>query len=500
MSQSEGADRDARLPLAGTPPRLVVIGGGITGLAAAHRALERAREAGAAVEVTVLEERSRAGGVIATEEAQGFLLEGGPDSLITEKPWAIDLCRRIGLGDELIATRSAFQRSLVVKGGRLLPVPLGFSLLAPTRLWPFARSPLLSPLGKLAVLRDLVAPRGGPPPGGDESLASFVVRRLGREVLDRIAQPVVAGIYAADPAVLSLAATMPRFLELERSARSLILGLRRQGSPATRGASGARYGLFVTLRRGMGSLVAELERRLPPGAVRCGVRAVGLARGDGVGAGGWRVALDGGESLRAESVVVAVPAWNAADLVRPVDAELAAQLGAIPYASAATVALGFRREDVPHPLDAFGFVVPAVERRRILACTFASVKYDGRAAPGAVLLRAFVGGALQPECFALDDRAMAAAVREELAALLGVRAEPLFTRIARWPASMPQYAVGHLDRVAAIERCVTRLEGLALAGNAYRGVGVGDCVRSGEAAADALIDSWRQTMARFAAA
>jgi oxygen-dependent protoporphyrinogen oxidase len=469
-------------------PRLVVIGGGITGLAAAHRVLEKAADA---CDVVLLEAGDRVGGVIATERRGDLLLEGGPDSFITEKPAAIELCRRIGLADQLLPTNDQNRRTLLVRDGRLVPLPDGFQLLGPTRLLPFALSPVLSLRGKLAAAKDLVLPRGGPPPDGDESLASFVRRRLGREVLERLAQPLAGGIYTADPETLSLAATMPRFLELERAHRSVILGLRaqaRRAGAAAAGTSGARFGLFVTLRDGMSTLPATLASRLADRVrLRTPVRTIVPPNGAPQAPGGWRIALASGEELAADALVVAAPAPAAATLLRDVDAELARDLGAIAYASSAVVTLAYRRDQVPDPPRAFGFVVPATERRRVIAGSFTDVKYAGRAPADTVLLRLFVGGALQPELFALDDDAILRAAREELRDLLGIVAEPTLSWLQRWPASMPQYHVGHAGRVAAIERRVALHPGLALAGNAYHGVGLADCVRSGEAATDSLL-------------
>lgn len=483
------------------PRRLAVVGGGISGLAAAHRAIERA-PAGT-LEVVLLEAGDRLGGVISTRRHDGFLVEEGPDSFITEKPAGIDLCRRIGLGDDLLPTNDRFRRTLIVRDGRLLPLPDGFQLLGPTRLLPFALSPVLSIRGRLAAAKDLVLPRGGPAPGGDESLASFVRRRLGNEVLERLAQPLAGGIYTADPETLSLASTMPRFLALEREHRSLIVGLRSQArrAGAAEAASGARFGLFMTLRHGMSTLVDALAARLPAGAVRLRTRVTGLTaldprrepvrRGSAPHRGrpAWRVALAGGESLDADAVVVALPAPLAAALVAESDAELAAELSSIAYASSVVVSLAYRRAEVAHALDAFGFVVPAVERRRIIAGSFSSVKYPGRAPDGSVLLRVFVGGALQPDLVTLDDDAVLRLARDELRDLIGVSAEPGLVSIARWPGAMPQYRVGHAQRIAGIERRAAMLPGLALAGNAFHGVGLADCVRSGEEAADALLSA-----------
>jgi len=443
-------------------------------------------------QVSLLEASERVGGVITTQRRDGFLLEGGPDSFITEKPAGIELCRRIGLEDQLLPTNDRFRRTLIVRDGRLAPLPDGFQLLGPTRLLPFLLSPVLSLRGKLAAAKDLVLPRGGPPAGGDESLASFVRRRLGSEVLERLAQPLAGGIYTADPETLSLASTMPRFLELERTHRSLILGLRaqaRRAGAASAGTSGARFSLFVTLRDGMETLPTALAARLPAGAIRTHTEVQAISRGAATSdrPNAWQITLTGGETLVADAVVVAVPAPAAALLLRGVDAVLADDLGAIAYASSAVITLAYRRDQVPDAPQAFGFVVPAVEGRRVIAGSFSSVKYSGRAPADTVLLRLFVGGALQPALFALGDDEIVRTAREELRDLLGITGEPTLTWIQRWPASMPQYHVGHAGQVAAIERHAALLPGLALAGNAYHGVGLADCVRSGEAATEALL-------------
>ena len=462
-------------------PRVIVVGGGISGLAAAHRIVERGM---GRVDVTLFEASPRLGGVIATERIGNRLLEGGPDSLIVEKPWAAELCRRIGLGDELIPPNAGSRRTLVVHRGRLEPLPDAFQLMAPGRIGPFLRTPILSWPGKLAALKDLVLPRGGPPPGGDESLASFVRRRLGQEVLERIAQPLIGGIYTADPETLSLAATMPRFLEMERTHRSVIAALLRQNRHASAaGTSGARFALFLTLRGGIGTLVDALASRLPQGTVRTGTPVAGLDREPEA----WRVRLADGSSEHADAVVMALPAPRAAEVLGGVDASLASGMRENQYASSAIVSLVYRRADLPRPVDAFGFVVPHVEGRRLIAASFSSVKFPGRVPDGELVVRVFVGGALQPDLFRLDDEEIARATREELRDLLGVRSEPLLTRIWRHPESMPQYRVGHPSRVAALRERAGRHPGLALAGNAYEGVGLADCVKSGEAAADALL-------------
>ena len=458
--------------------RLVVVGGGITGLAAAHHALELARERRIALELTLVEARERLGGTIATERAGGFLIEAGPDSFLSEKPWALALCRRLGLEDRLARTDDRYRKVFVWHAGRLHPLPDGWELLAPTRLAPFLSSRLFSWPGKLRMAFDLVLPRGI---ADDESLGAFVRRRLGREALARVAQPLVAGIYTADPDDLSLTATMPRFAELEKQERSIILGLRRARRRAREtGVSGARWSLFVTLKEGMEDLVAALATRLQPGTVLLKQRVAGVERrGDR-----WRVATAEGADLDADRVIVATESHAAARMLRYVDPTLATLLAEIPYASSATVTLGYRRADVLHPLDGFGFVVPRTEKRALLACTFSSVKYAGRAPEGDVLLRAFVGGALNEAVLELDDAPLVMRARAELREALGITAAPALARVFRWPKAMPQYHVGHLARVETIERRAGALPGLDLAGGAYRGVGIADCVRSGEAAAE----------------
>jgi oxygen-dependent protoporphyrinogen oxidase len=465
--------------------RIIVIGGGIAGLAAAHRLIELKQEKSLDFEILLLEASARLGGVIATERVGEFLIEAGPDSFITEKPWALKLCERLELVSRLVSTQAGHQKIYVVHRGQLVPLPEGFFLLAPTRFWPFVRTPLFSWAGKLRLASELLLPRGNS--AIDESLGSFVRRRFGAEALERVAQPLVAGIYAADPDELSLAATMPRFLEMERKQRSVIYAMWSAERKRRRErGSGARWSLFVTLAGGMGELVATIAQRLPEGCTRLNSRGAALSFDNQQKI--WRIALDGNETLQARAVVLATPAFRTAELLGSVAPRAAAQLREIPYASNATVNLAYRRVDFPKPPDGFGFVVPAMEQRKIMACTFSSLKYPGRAPEGHVLLRAFVGGSLQPGLFADDDDVtMEQSVRAELAGLLGVRAEPILSRIWRHPNSMPQYRRGHQQKVASIKAALREAPTLALAGSAYSGVGISDCVRSGEEAAESII-------------
>lgn len=468
--------------------RIIVVGAGITGLAAAHRVVELSREMGLAIDVLLLEARDRLGGTILTQNRDGFIIEGGPDSFITQKPWGLALCRRLGLESRLIQTNPSCRRTFVVRDGRLHPVPEGFLLLAPTRIWPFVTSRLFSWPGKMRMAMDLVIPRKDHGPEGDESLSSFVTRRFGREALERIAQPLVSGIYTADPTDLSLRATMPRFLEMEAAHGSLIKAMRRERkAAAVRGASGgdsgARYSLFVSIDAGMSTLIDTLESRLPAGSVR---RNAVVSRIDPAG-GGWRVLTADGGSEAAEAVILASPAHASARLLADLDTSLSSELAGIRYASSATMSLAFRREQVPHAMDGFGFVVPALEGRALIAATFSSVKFPGRAPEGWVLMRAFLGGAMHAKVYEMDDRDLHAAVLRDLRELIGLQGEPAFAEMYRWPNSMPQYPVGHLDRVRRIEARLAAFPGLAVAGNAFGGVGVPDCVRSAEAAAERVV-------------
>jgi oxygen-dependent protoporphyrinogen oxidase len=470
--------------------RVAVIGGGITGLAAAFRLREIAVSREISLEVTLFESGTRIGGALDTLRRAGFVIETGADSFLSEKPAAVKLAERLGLTGELIGTQEQFRKTYVVRAGRLVEIPEGFSLLAPTFFGPLLRSRLFSPWGKLRIMMEPLIPRRREE--NDESLAAFVTRRLGREALVHVAQPLAGGIYTADPERLSVGATMPRFVEMERRYGSVIRGLRaaaRTRSAQARGVSGARWSLFLSFRGGMRTLVDALAARLD-GCIRYGAEVASLARNNGGvsdDARAWTVTVADGAAFEADAVVCAAPAHAAATLIRPHNAALASILNGINYASAATVNMAFHTADFPQILRSFGFVVPAAEHRKIIAGSFSSLKFAGRAPEGMILARVFLGGALQSEMMKLGDDAMLAAAREEFAALLGVTAEPVFAYVQRWAASMPQFAVGHLERVTEIERETASVPGVALAGAFLRGVGIPDCIRSGEEAAESVI-------------
>ena len=464
---------------------IIVIGGGISGLAAAHRLTELSRTGSTAYRVTLLEASDRLGGVIATEHADNLLLELGPDSYITDKPAALRLCERLGLADRLIAPQQGGLKLYTVHRGALEPLPEGFLLMAPTRVGSVLQSPVFSWSGKLRMALEPLIPRRSH--DGDESLASFVRRRLGREVLERVAQPLIGGIYASDPEALSLAATMPRFPDMERNHRSVIVGSRRAQRRRAQAAdeTGARWSLFVSIDGGMEVLVRRIEEALGPGVARLGETVRELSWNPD--ARRWRVDT-GHSSVEGDAVICTLPAFAAGHALTTLDPELARELKAIPFSSTATVNLAYRRSDIAHPLDGYGFVVPHVEHRKIMACTFSSVKYAGRAPEDIALLRCFAGGALQPDLLDQPDELLEAQVREDLEALLGISGTPILCRTTRYPDCMPQYNVGHLDRVERIETRLHQFPTLALAGKSYRGVGIADCIASGEAAADGMVE------------
>ncbi len=470
--------------------RVAVIGGGLSGLAAAHRIAELCADSGRPLDLVLYEAGVRVGGVVETRAlVGGYRVELGADSFITNKPWAVNLCRRLGIEDRLIPTDARYRRSLVLRHGKPLPVPDGFQLLAPVDVGAVLRSSIFSWPGKLRMAMEYLVPRRGSE--ADESLAHFVRRRFGNEALERLVQPLVGGIYTSDPEKLSLRATMPRFLDMEREHGSLIRALKRQKAHARDDdptASGARYGLFATPAGGISELVEALSAKVAGAAtVRLGTEVEKIVpHADGRG---FILELPTGTREHFDAVVVALPAWRTAPLIAGLASDAAQSLSRIEYASTAIVVSGHKLADVRHPLDAFGLVVPAIEKRKILAVSFTSRKFADRAPHGCVQLRTFVGGAMQPELMELSDEEIKRVVRAELEEIFGVTWQPDFVIVARWMRSMPQYHVGHLDLVAGIERALAPFPNLALAGNALYGVGIPDSIHSGELAAERVFAS-----------
>jgi protoporphyrinogen/coproporphyrinogen III oxidase len=471
-------------------PHVIIIGGGIAGLSTAYALQEMTRPARRPLACTLIEAQERLGGVILTEHVDDFVIEAGPDSLLTQKPWGLDLCRTLGISERLIGTNDRQRRIYVLWGGRLHALPQGLMLIVPTRVGPFLRSQLLSWPGKLRMgLEYFLPPR---PPNGDESLAGFVRRRLGREALEKIADPLLAGIYAGSSDDMSVLATFPRLRELERTHGGLIRGVLAQRRAIRRASSAGNPALttmFMAPRGGMAEIVDVLSSRLDRVVKRLGqtVQRV-VPHGDGQAVPySYAVHLDDATTLHANVVVFATPAPITAGLVESFHPRLAKALRAIPYVSSATISLAYRRRDVSHPLDGFGFLVGKHEGRRIMAATWTSTKFASRAPADGVLIRSFVGGSGRDELVMLDDAALLHLVREDLGAVLGITSAPLLARIYRWERANPQYRVGHLERVEAMEQLLASYPGLFLTGSAYRGVGVPDCIHQGVLTAERIM-------------
>jgi len=435
--------------------RIAVLGGGITGLSAAYF-LASARRAGAPIEELLIEARDRVGGSIQTERVGGFLIEGGPDSFLTEKPEAAALCRALGLGDSLLGSNDARRRTYILHHGRLVPLPDGLMLLVPTRIWPMLTTPLLPLRGKLAMAAELFTKPLGARDGAanDESVASFVGRHFGDAMTENIADPLLAGVFGGDSAALSIRSVLPRFYEMEQE-------------------------------YGMGRMVDTLKQCLDLSRLFLGqsVRAIEPYERSAASRG-YRICCQDGAVHDADAVIMTLPAYQCSRLAAAFDPSLAQSLESIPYSSAMTVSMGYAKNVLEQLRPGFGFLVPRKEERRLLACTFVHGKFNHRAPPGGALLRCFLGGSRDPGALNLSDEDAAELCRRELGHILNLDAEPSFYRIYRWPQSMPQYEVGHSERVDAISRRLQSHPGVFVAGNAYSGIGISDCIRTAKTAAE----------------
>lgn len=491
------------------PKHVAIIGGGIAGLAAAHRLLE----CDSSLKITILESKDRLGGLLKTARNDGFLIEDAADNFITQVPWAVDLCRRLGLADELIPTNSEHRGADVVCRGKLQPIPAGFVLMASAQLWPILKTPILSWSGKLRLAMEPFVPARTD--SSDESLGDFACRRLGKQVYERLVQPMVGGIYGSDPYKISLQATVPRFAEMEREHGSLFRAMRHQAKEKKRQKKssseetsdadcpqhgGARYSLFTTLRQGMGhlieTLVAKFAEKKSNVTILQNSPVKELLQQKDVG--GWSIIIDGANKndnnkLNVDAVILATPAYVTAQLLQDIDAPIAAELAQIRYRSSTLVTLGYRASQFARPLNSFGFVVPATENRPMLSASFSSLKYADRAPEEMVQIRVFFdGGGVQslgqePSDDKLIDEKMIAASVEQLADLLPIQGSPIFSHLVHHPQAMPKYEVGHLERVERIEERLRQHTGLAVAGAAYRGVGVPHCIHNGEQAAEQIL-------------
>jgi oxygen-dependent protoporphyrinogen oxidase len=470
--------------------RIAVVGGGIAGLAAAYE-LEKARAAGAAVAYTLFEERPRLGGSLASEIVNGAVLERGPDSFLTEKPAAAELCRELGLGGDLIPSNDAARKTYIVTRNRLVPLPDGLMFLVPTKLAPTAMTRLFSVPTKLRMALELLLPPR--PSDGDESVAALVERHFGREAVDRLADPLLSGIYGGDATQLSAQTVLPRLVEMEARYGSLTRGMlaahrkMREFAKTSSNAQNGGAALFTALRGGMQQLVDAIAARLDAVSVRRATPVSGIEKT----AQGWRVTASGATE-DFDALIMAAPAWAAGELLAPVDAALASELCGIPYSSSITVNLVYDERKIGALPDGFGFLVPSIEGRAMLACTFVHRKFLGRTPPGKAVFRAFLGGMKRGDLLGESDEALIRTVQREMREILGAKTigaevEPEFAQVTRWRRAMAQYAVGHKARVERMNARVAALPGLRLAGNAYDGIGVPDCIRLGRKAAKELL-------------
>lgn len=450
-------------------PEVAIVGGGISGLSTAYYL------ARAGISAALFERRERLGGVIVTESVDGCLIEGGPDSFLSAKPWAMELITELGLASEVIGSNDHLRVTYLWKGRRLLPLPDGLMLMVPTRVLPMITTRVVGWRTKLRIGLEWFR-RARPSTGGDRSVAEFVRDHYGEEAVDYLAEPLLAGVYGGAPEQLSVTAVLGRFVELESQYGSLTRGVLAERKKVA--AQARSVPLFRSLKSGLGRLVEVLAASA--------ARSVEIRHGEAEAlertGGGFRLRVNGCWAEYSQ-VVLACPAYEAARLTAVLDPGLAELLRSIPYSSSMTVALVYDSDSIRRPLAGFGFLVPAKERRRLVACTWTGTKFAHRVRRGRVVLRCFLGGWNDPAILAETDESVLRIVRSELAEIMGVVAEPLYTRIARWPASLAQYTVGHQERVAQIERRLERIPGLHLAGNAYYGIGIPDCVRMGREAA-----------------
>jgi protoporphyrinogen/coproporphyrinogen III oxidase len=454
--------------------RIAIIGGGISGLTAAFT-LEDLRRAGA-LDYTLYESSPHLGGVLRTEHIDGCIVEAGPDSFISEKPWAADLCRTLGLGDQLIGSNDSDRKTYILVRGRLIPMPDGLMFMVPTKILPAGFSPLFSWTTKLRMAQELFHPPRAA--NADESVASLVERHYGAEMVDRLADPLLSGVYGGEAASLSVRAVLPRFAEMERTHGSLGRAMLAARKKMPRSPDQPAPPLFTSLKNGMQPLIETLAPRLNQDSLITNTTVQSIQPRTG----GWSVSA-GLKSDHFNTVILALPALAAAKLLSTCSPELSSELAAIGYSSSITVGLGYDREVRESLPPGFGFLVPRSEGKRLLAATFVHNKFPHRAPADRALLRCFFAGSNAENIWQLSGDAIVAIVRNELQQILGLRAVPRFARVYKWKSAMPQYGVGHLDRLDRIERLRQQFPGLALAGNGFRGIGIPDCVRSGREAA-----------------
>jgi len=471
-----------------TPPPLgssiAIIGAGITGLSAAYYLQQQRPD----LKITLLESSDKPGGILQTVERDGFLVELGPDMFTTRDNEAFELCCELGMEDQLISTNKDHRGAYILSRGELCKMPMGWTMMTPTRIGAILKTPLLSWKGKLRVIAELFVPRKTNT--GDESLASFTRRRLGREALERIIQPLISGIYTADPEQLSMQATLADFLAMERTGKGLIReGIKqRRNQSSQESSTGARYGAFVAPQDGMQSIITALTNQLQNNTLELKQRVTQVEFQNDV----WQLTIEqdtqGTTTRQFNRLLLTTSSQITGRLLKNASPKLSKLIADIPLAGAAIVTMGYRICDIDHALDAFGVVVPQAENRPLIAISIGSQKFTGRAPQDSVLFRIFAGGSLQPEILQWDNEKLINSAKQQLRELLGANGKPIFTQVARWENKMPQYHVGHVELVDKIELELSKTPNLEIAGNAYRGVGIPLCIRNAKSAVKRLIE------------
>lgn len=476
---------------------IIIVGGGIAGLSAAYHLQKMATQANIPLHLTLLEAGPYWGGKIVTDRVNGFVIEGGPDTFVVTKPWAVHLCKELGISDRLKGTNPHQKNTYILHDNRLHPLPGGLTMMIPTEFGPMIRTGLLSWPAKIRMGMDFLLPPAAY--NGDESMGAFVTRRLGRQAYERLIEPLMSGIYAGDGDKLSLQATFPYLRELELKYGGLVKGalaLRRQRALLQHQAKGNNgneltpetRSIFITPISGLAEIVEALISRLESAGVD--LRLNTLVRQVSPLGDGYQLLLDEGEMISSDSLILATPAFITGDLIADFAPELTSELKAIEYVTTATVSLAYREADLTRPLDGYGYVIPRLEGNKALACTWTSTKFPHRAPQGYVLVRVFIGRAGQEAELPWDQAGLQAIAQEEVQQTLGIFAHPCLSRVYLWEKAMPQFNVGHPARLDRIDGMLEKLPGIALAGNGYQGIGIPDCIHSGELAAERVIESF----------